>query len=246
MHGLEWIEPDWPRHARVRAAATTRSGGVSAAPYASLNLGSHVGDAPACVAENRRRLERELRLPASPAWLEQVHGIDVAHILATAAVPPRADAAWTQVRRTPLAILTADCLPVLIADDDGLCVAAAHAGWRGLAAGVLEHSVRSLPLDPGRLSAWLGPAVGPAAFEVGPEVRDAFVQRDADARQAFVAAAGDRLLCDLYLLARQRLAQAGVTRVFGGNRCTHREADRFHSYRRDGVCGRMATLVWLA
>lgn len=245
MAGLELIEPDWPRHPRVRAAVTTRAGGISRGPYASLNLAMHVGDDPRHVAANRERVRAALALPAEPAWLDQVHGTEVLRV-GEGYVGARADASWTDQAATPLAILTADCLPVLLADDAGRCVAAAHAGWRGLAAGVLERTVQQLPAAPSALSAWLGPAIGPDAFEVGPEVREAFVQVDDTARDAFTPGLGDRLLCDLYCLARQRLRRAGVSRVYGGGHCTHAERDRFYSFRRDGVCGRMATLVWLA
>lgn len=249
MSGLELIEPDWPRHPRIRACSTTRIGGVSAGPYASLNLAQHVDDNSAAVIENRARLRSALQLAREPAWLEQVHGTEVARIEQAQGVPC-ADASWTDRAATALAILTADCLPVLFADDAGTCVAAAHAGWRGLAAGVLEKTVQQLPVPPSTLSAWLGPAIGPDSFEVGPEVRAAFVQHHPDAARAFRSRGNSRgngrLLCDLYALARQRLAQVGVTRVHGGGLCTHTDAARFFSFRREGVCGRMATLAWLA
>lgn len=242
---MRLIEPDWPRHPRVRACVTTRSGGVSVGPYAALNLAQHVADDPAAVIENRARLRRTLQLANEPAWLEQVHGTEVARIEQLQGVPC-ADASWTARDATPLAILTADCLPVLFANDAGTCIAAAHAGWRGLEAGVLENTVRQLPSLPATLTAWLGPAIGPEAFEVGSEVRTAFVRHDPAAADAFRARDNGRLLCDLYLLARQRLAQIGIHRVYGGGLCTFTDDARFFSFRRDGVCGRMATLVWLA
>lgn len=237
------IEPDWPRHPRVRASFTTREGGVSSGAYASLNLAHHVGDAAADVMENRRRLRHALSLDSDPAWLDQVHGTQVAQV-DVHAERRCADASWTDQRGIACAIMSADCLPVLFADDEGRCVAAAHAGWRGLAAGVLEATVAALPAAPQALSAWLGPAIGPDAFEVGPEVRAAFLSHDAALSAAFRPGREGRWLCDLYALARARLAAVGVTRVHGGDRCTVSEPREFFSYRREGVCGRMAALVW--
>jgi YfiH family protein len=242
---LRLLRPQWPAPARVRAAFTVRGGGVSAAPFASLNLGAHVGDAPAAVAENRRRVCAQLQLPAEPLWLEQVHGAEVAE-LDGAAVPRPADAAIARRAARVCVMQVADCLPVLFAARDGCAVGAAHAGWRGLAAGVLEATVAKLDVAPGELMAWLGPAIGPAHFEVGGEVRAAFVAHDAAAAAAFTANARGRWQCDLAALARQRLAAAGVRAVFGGSCCTYADPLRFYSYRRDGPCGRMAALIWLA
>ncbi|MDZ7749320.1 MAG: peptidoglycan editing factor PgeF [Halofilum sp. (in: g-proteobacteria)] len=198
------------------------------------------------MAANRARLAEGLGLPAEPAWLRQVHGTAV--VRADAATDlPEADAAWTDAPGVVCAVLTADCLPVVLAADDDSCVAVAHAGWRGLAAGVLEAAVGALPADGARLRAWLGPAIGPRAFEVGDEVRAAFVDPDPAAAAAFVRSSPDRWLADLYTLARRRLRTAGVTRIDGGGRCTLREPQRFFSHRRDGPdTGRMATLAWLA
>lgn len=237
------LVPAWPAPANVRALVTTRAGGVSAAPWDSLNLGDHVNDDPAAVAENRRRL-RTL-LPAEPVWLRQVHGtvcVDAAQANAGA----EADAALARAPGAVCAVLTADCLPVLLCDEAGTVVAAAHAGWRGLAAGVIESTVRAMGLPGERLVAWLGPAIGPENFEVGDEVRAAFVARDPAAAQAFVAGTPGKWYCDIYRLARQRLAALGVRRVAGADFCTVRDGARFYSYRRDGVTGRMASLVWLA
>lgn len=242
---MRLIEPDWPRPARVRACVTTRQGGVSAGPFASLNLATHVGDDPASVTENRRRLRAALALDAEPAWLDQVHGVDVTQIDETYAGPVSADAAWTCLAGRACAIMSADCLPILFADDQGSCVAAAHAGWRGLAAGVLERTIASLPVPAFRLGAWIGPAIGPAAFEVGPEVHDAFRQSMAVPAGAFVPSSSGRYLCDLYALVRARLAMAGIARIHGGTHCTYADPEKFFSYRRDGECGRIATLVWL-
>ena len=283
MAELPLLIPDWPAPANVRAAMTTRVGGVSVGPYASLNLGAGVDDDPAQVAENRRRLAVSLDLPSEPVWLKQVHGTTVmclrdspppcgeglgAGVPAGASPSPNplpqgegaliADASFTTDPGAVCVVMAADCLPVLFCDDAGTVVAAAHAGWRGLAAGVIESTVRALPVKPQTLLAWLGAAIGPESFEVGAEVREAFVSRDARAADCFTPlpsggeaarSAGEgepKYLADLYGLARQRLESAGVTRVYGGGRCTVREPRHFFSHRRDGRCGRMAALVWLS
>lgn len=237
-----WIVPDWPAPASVRALVTTRTGGVSAGAYASLNLATHVGDDPAAVAENRRRL-RAL-LPAEPLWLSQVHGTTVARA-EDAAEGVAADAAFTRRAGRVCAVLTADCLPVLLCNDAGTVVAAAHAGWRGLAGGVIETALRATNEPPARLLAWLGPAIGPQAFEVGAEVRATFLAHSPDAAAAFAAKENGKWLADLYRLAEQRLNALGVSRVYGGGRCTFLEADCFYSYRREKTTGRMASLIWL-
>jgi YfiH family protein len=241
----DWLEPDWPAPPRVRAACTTRSGGVSTAPYASMNPADHVGDMAVAVQANRTRLQQQLALPAAPTWLQQVHGIDVVDAARVQGVPA-ADAAWTGQPGVVCVVLTADCLPVLLCDREGGCVAAAHAGWRGLVAGVLEQTVRALPVAPDRLLAWLGPAIGPGAYVVGEEVRAAFLAHDAQAAAAFHPAAVGGWHADLYHLARQRLAEAGVQSVYGGGLCTFTDPGRFYSFRRDGATGRMAALIWLA
>jgi len=241
----DWIVPDWPAPAHVRALQTTRVGGESAGPYATFNLGSQVGDDARAVAANRARLRAAAGLPAQPAWLDQVHDRRVV----TLPAPPderRADAAIARRHGEICAVLTADCLPVLLCADDASEVAVAHGGWRGLAAGVVEACVRSFQAPPARLLAWLGPAIGPRAFEVGPEVREAFADEDPACDEAFAPGAKPgKWLADLYALARRRLAAAGVTRVYGGGLCTYSDPDRFFSYRRDGRCGRMASLIWL-
>ncbi len=243
-HGaVDWLRPDWPCAARVHAVSTTRQGGVSLAPWASLNLGDHVGDDPLHVARNRQLLVSQLQLPASPVWLQQVHGARV--VDAATATDLRADAARTDRPGVVCAVLTADCLPVLLCDRAGTEVAAAHAGWRGLAAGVLEASVAAMRAPPGELLAWFGPAIGPHAFEVGDDVRQVFVDHDARAAQAFKAMTEGHWLADIYLLARQRLESCGITRIFGGGLCTWKDRERFFSYRRDRVTGRMASLIWL-
>ncbi|GLT20829.1 laccase domain protein [Zoogloea oryzae] len=239
-----WIVPDWPAPARVRALSTTRAGGVSVAPYDSLNLGTHVGDAPASVAANRAQVRRIV--PSEPAWLNQVHGTAVVDAASVAGVPD-ADASVSRTPGAVCVVMTADCLPVLLCDRAGTVVGAAHAGWRGLHGGVIEATVAAMQVAPADVIAWLGPAIGPTAFEVGDEVRAAFVAADAIADAAFKPAGQPgKWLADIYLLARQRLASLGVTAVYGGDCCTVSESRRFFSYRRDGVTGRMGSLVWLA
>jgi YfiH family protein len=240
-----YLTPDWPAPHPVRAAFTLRAGGVSAPPFDSLNLGRHVSDQPEAVDENRRRIRLCLALPREPAWLEQVHGRAVADLDARD-VPTRADASLTRVAGRVCAVQVADCLPVLFATRLGSAVAAAHCGWRGLAAGVLEATVRALAVNPDEIYAWLGPAIGPAAFEVGDEVRAAFVAQDAIAEEACAANLRGRWQCDLFKLARQHLAALGIRAVFGGGVCTASDPKRFFSFRRDGRCGRMAALVWIA
>ncbi|MGC0154762.1 peptidoglycan editing factor PgeF [Chromobacterium vaccinii] len=243
MPAEDWIAADWPAPATVKTLLTTRSGGVSQPPYASLNLGAHVGDAPDHVAANRARLRDEL--PAEPAWLNQVHGIAVVDAAAVGADAPDADASFARAPGAVCAVMTADCLPLLLCDDAGGVVAAVHAGWRGLCDGVIEAAVAAIGAPPATLMAWLGPAIGPDAFEVGAEVRQAFVERDAAAAAAFIDIDDGKYLADIYALARLRLAGLGVDRVYGGDFCTVIDRDRFFSYRRDGVTGRMASLIWL-
>ena len=214
-------------------------------PYASLNLGGHVGDLAQAVAENRRRLKAAAGLPAEPAWLTQVHGTNVIDLDAADRRGAPADAAFTRRRGRVCAILTADCLPVLLAADSGDLVAAAHAGWRGLAGGVIEATVQALPVAPGQLMAWLGPAIGPRHFEVGAEVREALLAGDPGADAAFAANARGRFMADLSALARRRLAALGIDRVYGGGQCTFADENRYFSHRRDGATGRQASLIWL-
>lgn len=237
------FEPDWPAPPNVRSAQSLRTGGHSSARYASLNLGVHVGDDARAVAENRALLKRKLALPAEPLWLEQVHGATV--IDADRDSARLGDAIVARRPGLVCAIQTADCLPVLLAHDSGTLVAAAHAGWRGLSAGVLEATVRAMAVPGSESMAWLGPAIGPQSFEVGEEVREAFVSQDGAAAAAFMRNPRGRWQADLYHLARQRLNAVGVTRVYGGGLCTYRDDARFFSHRRDGGSGRMATLIWL-
>lgn len=236
------IVPDWPAPQNVTALQTTRLGGISSAPYDSLNLGDHVGDAPRAVAHNRMLLNT--LLPSEPVWLEQVHGTAVANA-DLASCLPQADACIARHRDAVCVVMTADCLPVLLCDQQGSVVGAVHAGWKGLAAGVIEATVQAMNVTPQNLMAWLGPAIGQDAFEVGEEVRAVFVDTDPQAARAFIPGQHGKWLADLYALTRLRLDALGVTQVYGGDYCTYRERERFFSYRRDGVTGRMGTFIWL-
>ena len=244
IDGVRWIAPDWPAPANVYAASSLRSGGVSVAEYAALNLGDHVADDGPAVKENRIRLQQALALPASPKWLTQMHGIECIDA-ASSAMGVEADASFTTKAGIVSAVLTADCLPVLLCDKQGTTVAAVHAGWRGLAAGVIESTIAAMG-EPQELLAWLGPAIGPQQFEVGNEVRAAFIARDAAAVEAFAPVRAGHWLADLYRLARIILGKQGVSKIYGGEWCTVSRPDDFYSYRRDGVTGRMATLIWMA
>jgi YfiH family protein len=240
-----WLVPEWPAPAGVRAVVTTRGGpGISAVPFERFNLGSRCGDDPAAVAHNRAALAVALSLPCTPFWLRQVHGVEVAEATANAGIEPAADASHAQAPGDVLAILTADCMPVLFCNDIGEEIAAAHAGWRGLAGGILEATVGAFEATPDQVMAWMGPCIGAASYEVGEEVRAAFVDHDAGAVQAFVATRPGHWLCDLYALARRRLLAAGVSRIHGGGFDTFTDR-RFYSYRRDRAgSGRFASLIW--
>lgn len=241
----EWIEAGWPAPATVRAVSTLRRGGCSDAPWDGLNLAAHVGDDERAVAANRAALATALQLPSMPCWLHQVHGTAVARFDRAAHSPAEADAGVTGHTGVVCAVLTADCLPVLFCDREGGCVGAAHAGWRGLVAGVLESTVEAMDRPADALMAWLGPAIGPSRFEVGEEVRRAFVDMQATAAVAFQPAGPGKWMADLYALARLRLEAIGIVDVYGGGECTMSDSERFYSYRRDGRTGRMATLVWM-
>jgi len=237
----DWIVPDWPAPANVKAFITTRAGGVSGGAYASLNLGSRTDDNPQAIAANRARLHAAL--PQEPKWLKQVHGslvVDADKLTGA----PEADASVACRPRTVCTVLVADCIPVLLADRAGTTVAVAHAGWRGLAAGVIENTVARMAVASEELIAYLGPGIGPRAFEVGADVRDAFLACDTSAEAAFTPHAPGKWLADLFVLARQRLERAGVGQIYGGGLCTYSDARRFFSYRRDRATGRMAALIW--
>ncbi|TDY01184.1 peptidoglycan editing factor PgeF [Thiohalophilus thiocyanatoxydans] len=237
-----FITPNWAAPPTVQAGTSCRQGGVSLPPYESLNPASHVGDDPAAVAANRARLG----LPGEPGWLQQVHGTRVAVLAQNGGIGLEADAACTRTPGVICAVLTADCLPVLLCDRQGREVAAVHAGWRGLSGGVIEAALDAFQAPAGQILAWLGPAIGPDVYEIGEEVRRAFVEPDPDNEAAFTPTRPGHWLMDIYALARRRLQQRGVEQISGGDRCTFTDAERFYSYRRDGVTGRMASVIWLA
>ena len=260
-----FIIPNWPAPANVKALQTTRNGGISAAPYNSLNLGEHVKDNPLHVAQNRQLLSQFL--PSEPVWLNQVHGVDVIDAANTSCAAdsgyadcvPIADASYAMRKNVVCVTMTADCLPILLCDQAGTAVASIHAGWRSLCDGVIEATVKQMPVDSSQLMAWLGPAIGPNAFEVGGEVRAQFIQKGLALGVSQVETAfkphGEneeqgKWLADIYQIAAQRLNNLGITQIYGGGQhehwCTHTDEDRFFSFRRDGLTGRMATLIWLA
>ena len=241
---LKWITPTWNAPLNVKAYSSTRHGGVSVPPFDSFNLASHVGDDPVNVAANRALLKQNLTLPSEPCWMQQVHGTAVLSAL-TENLEACADASFATARGQVCVVMTADCLPVFFCDRAGTKVAVAHAGWRGLAAGVLENTLQALDLPPEEVLVWLAPAISVKAFEVGEDVRAAFMAQDANAAHAFIFKDDTHWFADLYLLARQRLACCGVLAVSGGEHCTFSEADLFYSYRREAMTGRMAHLIWL-
>lgn len=238
---MQLISPDWPVHDNVRALVTTRKGGASPSPFESFNLADHVGDDPSAVSTNRQILRTFL--PAEPKWLKQIHGNKVANVDMLISTV-EADASVSFNPGVVCVVLTADCLPVLFCDRQGTRVAAAHAGWRGLAGGVLEASVTAMRCDPADIIAWMGPAIGPQAFEVGEEVRETFITDLPEAATAFKAGQPGKWLADIYELARLRLARAGVSQVYGGGFCTYTDSERFYSFRREKTTGRMASLIW--
>ncbi len=238
------ITPDWPMVAQVKAYTTTRYGGVSLPPYDSFNLATHVGDDLQHVLRNRQRLRHLLALPSEPVWLSQTHSTQVIKLPLTDNLIPEADAAYTQQRHQICAVMTADCLPVLFYSSSGE-IAAAHAGWRGLSEGILENTLAYFQAERQDIIAWLGPAIGPEAFEVGDDVRQQFIQHDPNAKQAFIANGRDKFLTNIYLLARQRLKQAGLNKIYGGRYCTMKDPHLFFSYRRQKQTGRMVSLIWL-
>lgn len=242
---LNFIEPDWPVPAHVKALQTTRVGGVSSAPFASLNFGAHVGDDPIAVAANRQLLSPYL--PSEPVWVNQVHGVEVIDAAVSSCLQ-NADASFTTKSNVVCVTMTADCLPVLLCDKKGTVVAAVHAGWRGLCDGVIESAVAKMQVPASEILVWLGPAIGPDAFEVGDDVREQFVAKDSHAVSAFKPH-GEKWLCNIYLIAKQRLRVLGVTEIYGAtvneSFCTYTDKERFFSFRRDNVTGRMASMIWL-
>ncbi len=238
------IIPDWPAPTNIRALSTTRQGGISQPPFDSFNVGDHVNDDSHCVALNRAQLTRQENLPEDPRWLKQVHG----HLVINSQqwqLGTEADAIVSQQSNHVCTIMTADCLPILLCNQQGDTVAAIHAGWRSLASGIIEQTLRSFQCDSNTIMAWLGPAIGPEQFEVGPDVYDAFCSQSPESAQAFKAIDNTHYLANIYHLAKQRLVNQGVTAIYGGDFCTVSEKQRFFSYRRDGQSGRMATLIWI-
>ncbi len=238
---MNWIEADWPAPAGVHAVSTLRTGGVSQGQYASFNLAMHVADNVEDVAHNRQQLRQKLQLPGEPVWLQQVHG---KHVIKAdpMRINQQADASYSDQAGVVCTVMTADCLPLLMTANDGSKIAAVHAGWRGLLAGVIEHTVAALNTT--HIMVWMGPAIGPHCFEVGEDVRRAFMHKSAEFAQAFSPHAQNKYLLDIYRLARQILEKQGVNKIFGGNYCTLSDEEKFFSYRRDGVTGRMASLIW--
>ncbi len=238
------IKPSWPAPERVKAFSTTRQGGVSQPPFDALNLGMHVGDDPVQVKQNREWLTQQLALPSDPIWLNQIHGIH-ALCLDHDVSERDADASFSFQAERVCIVMTADCLPVLLCDRKGSCVAAVHAGWRGLCNGIIEATLEKLALRSEDVLAWLGPAIGPTAFEVGEEVKDAFVQEYKEDSTAFSPQADGKWTANLYQLAEQRLRRTGVSAIYGGEYCTYNEPERFFSYRREGQTGRLASFIWI-
>lgn len=242
LEKLSLIQPDWPAPDNIKACTTTRQGGVSRGEFAGFNLAAHVDDQPEQVRKNRQILSQHLDLPAEPCWLEQVHGVQVVNA-AKQQHPVPADASYSFEKNVVCCVMTADCLPILICDRQGEAVAAAHAGWRGLHAGVMEATIDAMVRPVGELLVWMGPAIGPEAFEVGEEVRQAFIQDLAESEAAFKPSRPGHWMADIYQLARLRLQRKGVEAIFGGHYCTYND-DRFYSYRQNAKTGRMASLIW--
>lgn len=248
MHNF--IAPIWPAPSNIRAYTTTRNGGYSKSPYTSFNLAAHVDDDNAAVLANRAKLRTYLNLPSEPFWLTQEHTAKVVRVVGNSKIrEPVADASFTTEQGVVCTVLTADCLPILLCDVAGIVVAAIHAGWKSLVGGVIENTLRELPVDAEKLLVWFGPAIGPTKFEVGEEVRQQFLYHDPRATQAFSATQKNKWLANIYLLARQRLEARGVLpqNIYGGDLCVYQDSKRFFSYRRDGgVTGRMASLIWIS
>lgn len=246
MQHPDWITPDWLAPESVASISTTRGGGFSKGSFSGLNLAAHVGDDVQHVIKNRQFLYDTLHLPGEPCWLDQRHSTQVMELsAANGSSPVQADAVYTTAQGVVCAVLTADCLPVLFCDRTGSCIAVAHAGWRGLLNGVLENTLGALPVETSGLLCWLGPAIGPGKFEVGEELRHKFVGKDPVHEPAFQAGKAGKYLADAYQIAKNILTAKGVQAVFGGEYCTYTQSRKFFSYRRDGITGRMATLIWL-
>jgi YfiH family protein len=241
---MQRIIPNWPAPANVKALTTTREGGVSQVPYNTFNLATHVGDDADAVKNNRQILIEELNLPSEPIWLNQVHST-IAINAATVSNTPTADASFTNRRNVVCAVLTADCLPILICDKAGTMVAAIHAGWRGLANGIIEATINKFSVKHEDLLVWLGPAIGPNMYEVGADVVKEFTKHDPAAIDAFIILSATKWLVNLYQLASMRLKKLGITHIYGGDHCTYTEQNLFYSFRRSNKTGRMASLIWM-
>jgi len=241
---LEFITPSWPAPKNIKAFTTTRIGGFSKSPYDTFNTANHVGDDPDAVAKNRKLLRETLHLPSEPTWLNQVHGVEVIQANQQT-TPVTADASFTQKPGVVCVAQTADCLPLLVCDRAGTTVAAIHAGWKGLAAGVIEATINTLKIPAQELLVWLGPAMGPQSFEVKEDVLAAFTTVDPKAELAFKPINSTQWLANIYLLAKQRLNNLGITHIYGEELCTYNDKERFFSFRRDKDTGRMASLIWM-
>lgn len=240
-----YLIPDWPAPVNIKSCVTKRRGGVSIGSFSSFNMGLRSGDVLEHILTNREQMAVDFGWQNKAQWLMQVHGTTVV-TATTTGEEQEGDAVWTDQQALSCAVLTADCLPVLFCDQQGTVVAAAHAGWKGLLAGVLEETIKAMGKPSDQLMAWMGPAISQQHFEVGPEVRAAFVARDTDAKDAFSQGNGDRWQADLYQLARQRLEVAGISSVYGGGLCTFSQLNEFFSYRRDGqASGRLASVIWI-
>lgn len=237
------IKPDWPAPSSITSLVTTREGGISQAPWSGFNLATHVGDDPVHVAHNRQQLITQGNLPSSPEWLDQTHSTDVINL--TNQTSRQADASWTNVKNQVAVVLTADCLPLLLTNKQGSEVAAVHAGWKGLLNGIVIKAVSAMQSPVDDILVWLGPAISQTHFEVGSEVKAQFCQQYAQADQHFKASANEKYHADLYALARDQLQSLGVVSIYGGDDCSYADEQRFYSYRRDGVTGRMASLIWI-
>jgi len=245
MQSLDWIQPNWPAPKNVASISTTRHGGISKGIYSNFNLGAHVDDDELCVKRNRQILREQLGIKHEPNWIDQQHGTNIVQLTTSNNATYQADATYTTEQDKVCVALTADCLPVLFSDQEGSCVAVAHAGWRGLLKGVLESTLSALPAPNNQILCWLGPAIGPKKFEVGEDLKDLFVSKDQIHGVAFKPSSTGKCLADIYQLAKNILINCGVENIYGGGCCTYSETDRFYSYRRDGNTGRMATMIWI-
>ena len=242
---MQWLQPQWPAPSKIKSYTSTRLGGFSRAPYDSFNLANHVGDELFNVRQNRQLLKSQLHIPSDPCWLNQVHSTKVIQIEQPLREAVEADASFTRKLSIVCAVLTADCLPLLVCDKKGTTIASIHAGWRGLAGGVIDKTIAALDLPSSQLLVWLGPAISQSCFEVGNEVKEKFDRLDYNTDKAFCQKADGKWLLDIYQIARANLNDLGIENIYGGDQCTFRQGDKFFSYRRDGITGRMASIIWM-